>query len=1062
MVPWYKSAVIYELHVRSFCDSDGDGVGDFAGLTSKLDYFKDLGITAIWLLPFYPSPLRDDGYDIADYRSINPAYGTMEDFQSFLDGAHQLGLRVITELVVNHTSDAHEWFRRARRAPPGSPERNFYVWNDTPERYEDARVIFKDFETSNWAWDPVAQAYYWHRFYAHQPDLNYDNPAVRRAVLDVVDFWLGRGVDGMRLDAVPYLIEREGTSCENLPETHECLRELRAHVDAKFPGSMLLAEANQWPEDAAKYFGEGDECHMVFHFPLMPRLFMALQMEDRFPITDILDQTPEIPQTSQWAIFLRNHDELTLEMVTDEERDYMYRLYAEEPRTRINLGIRRRLAPLLNNNRRKIELLNALLFSLPGTPIIYYGDEIGMGDNFYLGDRNGVRTPMQWSADRNAGFSRANPQQLFLPVIIDPEFHYEAVNVDVQAKNVSSLFWWMRRLITARQQSGAMVNGTFEFVHPANAKVLAYIRRTEDETMLVVANLSRFPQSVRLDLSEFRGSILEELFGGAQFAEIGESPVFLTVGPHGFYWLQILPRAPVAAGAAPPEQILIPAPSTWSDELLNALEKHVLARYLPGCRWFGHKDQRIRFVRIAGTFSAPGTETQVILAEVMFVDGAMVRVFLALHIGEEGESEFAGSVRVGHFADGRVLWDAMGVSSFRRRLWSLIVGGTVWGEANLRIEGRPAAPLDAEPGPSLLIGGEHSNSNISFDERYLLKIFRSLEFGTHPETELLQVLSERGFKNAPPYLGSVRLRMEGSEGTLGILTSYQANQGDGWSLALDALSQFFERVISSEVLMDAAGDEDGLIGTTFPERMRQLGERTGELHACLAGVTDIPEFAPEYLTPFSQRSLYQSMRNALRRTEDDVRRRLPSMDKKTKRMADRWLAMTPAILDRYALLLGPLFEAVKIRVHGDLHLGQMLNTGNDFIFVDFEGEPRKSLTERRLKRSPWVDVAGMMRSLDYAAEASLLRQKGERRRLRPWVDRWLAHVSEAYCTAYETRCGALGFHASTAGRSRELLQLFLLDKMIYEVGYEISYRPHFLPIPLSAIRRLLGHPAKDS
>src|SRR5579883_3297618 len=449
---WYKDAIIYELHVRAFADSNGDGIGDFRGLMGKLDYLQDLGITALWLLPFYPSPLRDDGYDIADYTNVNPAYGTLADFQAFLKEAHRRGLRVITELVLNHTSDQHPWFQRARRAPAGSPERNFYVWTDDPNKYHEARIIFKDFEPSNWTWDPVAGAYFWHRFYSHQPDLNYDNPAVHQATFEVLDFWLGMGIDGLRLDAVPYLYEREGTNCENLPETHAYLKKLRRHIDEKFPNRMLLAEANQWPEDAVAYFGQGDECHMDFHFPLMPRLFMALRMEDRFPIIDILQQTPAIPESCQWALFLRNHDELTLEMVTDEDRDYMYRLYAQDPQARINLGIRRRLAPLLENHRGKIELLNALLLALPGTPVIYYGDEIGMGDNIYLGDRNGVRTPMQWNAERNAGFSRANPQRLYLPVIIDPEYHFEAVNVEAQQNNPHSLLWWMKRIIEQRKR----------------------------------------------------------------------------------------------------------------------------------------------------------------------------------------------------------------------------------------------------------------------------------------------------------------------------------------------------------------------------------------------------------------------------------------------------------------------------------------------------------------------------------------------------------------------------------------------------------------------------------
>ena len=547
---WYKDAIIYELHVRAFHDSLGDGYGDFRGLTRKLDYLEDLGITAIWLLPFYPSPLKDDGYDIADYTGIHPQYGKMEDFKEFLAEAHRRGIRVITEMVINHTSDQHPWFQRARLSPKGSPEREFYVWSDTPEKYADARIIFKDFEPSNWSWDPVAKQYYWHRFYSHQPDLNFDNPAVWNAIFPLVDYWFEMGVDGMRLDAIPYLYEREGTNCENLPETHTFLKALRAHVDKKFPGRMFLAEANQWPEEAVTYFGDGDECHMAFHFPVMPRLFMALHQEDRFPVLDILDQTPAIPESCQWCLFLRNHDELTLEMVTDEERDYMYRAYAQDRTARINLGIRHRLAPLLKSDRRRIELMNALLFSLPGTPVVYYGDEIGMGDNIFLGDRNGVRTPMQWSADRNAGFSRANPQRLYLPIIIDPEYHYEAINVEAQQNNASSLLWWMKRLISLRKQFKAFGRGTIRFLRPDNAKVLAFIREYQDERILVVANLSRFVQFVELDLREYAGVVPEEVFGRTPFPKVGEVPYLLTQSPHAFYWFVLKP-APAGGPTAP-------------------------------------------------------------------------------------------------------------------------------------------------------------------------------------------------------------------------------------------------------------------------------------------------------------------------------------------------------------------------------------------------------------------------------------------------------------------------------------------------------------------------------
>ena len=536
---WYKDAIIYEARVRSFFDSNGDGYGDFRGLASKLDYLQDLGVTALWLLPFYPSPMRDDGYDIADYTDVHQEVGALSDFEFFLEQAHARGLRVITELVLNHTSDQHPWFKRARRAPPGSTDRDFYVWSDTPERYREARIIFKDFEPSNWAWDPVARAYFWHRFYAHQPDLNFENPAVHEALFGVVDFWFGKGVDGLRLDAVPYLYEAEGTNCENLPQTHAFLKRLRAHVDARFSDRMLLAEANQWPEDAVAYFGNGDRCHMAFHFPLMPRMFMANRMEDRFPLIDILNQTPSIPENAQWATFLRNHDELTLEMVTDEERDYMYRVYAEDPQARVNLGIRRRLAPLLGNDRRRIELMNALLFALPGTPVIYYGDEIGMGDNIYLGDRNGVRTPMQWNQDRNAGFSAANPQRLYLPLVADPENHPAAVNVEAQQNNPTSLLWWMRRLIGAARRSPSLSRGDIEFLYPENRKVVAFLRTFEDDRTLVVANLSRSAQFVELDLSRFDGRQPVELIGRVAFPRIGQLPYLLTLGPHDFLWFEL-------------------------------------------------------------------------------------------------------------------------------------------------------------------------------------------------------------------------------------------------------------------------------------------------------------------------------------------------------------------------------------------------------------------------------------------------------------------------------------------------------------------------------------------
>jgi maltose alpha-D-glucosyltransferase/alpha-amylase len=537
-VLWYKDAIIYQIHVRTFHDSNGDGIGDFQGLETKIDYLQELGINAIWLMPFFPSPLRDDGYDIADYNAVHPSYGTLEDFRKFLDSAHERGIRVIIEFVANHTSDQHPWFKESRSSQ-GNPHRDWYVWSDTDTRYKGTRIIFLDTEKSNWAWDPISKAFYWHRFFSHQPDLNYDNPVIREEMWNVMKFWLEMGVDAFRLDAVPYLVEREGTNCENLPETHAILKEWRRKLDENFPGRMLLAEANQWPADLRPYFGNGDEFHMAFHFPLMPRMFMGLKLEDRKPITEILQQTPEIPPSCQWSLFLRNHDELTLEMVTDMERDYMYDSYAESKTMRLNLGIRRRLAPLLNNDRRRIELMNGMLMSLPGTPIIYYGDEIGMGDNINLGDRNGVRTPMQWTGETNAGFSSAPPERLYAPLIQDPVYGYPAVNVLRQRASEHSLLNWMQRIITVRRSTAVFGRGSIEFLYPANHRILSYVRRLGNETVLVVNNLSSTAQAVELDLRRYKGNIPIEMSGRNMFPRVGDLPYLLTMGPYEFFWFRL-------------------------------------------------------------------------------------------------------------------------------------------------------------------------------------------------------------------------------------------------------------------------------------------------------------------------------------------------------------------------------------------------------------------------------------------------------------------------------------------------------------------------------------------
>ena len=928
---WFKSAVIYELHVKTFQDSDGDGVGDFRGLIDRLDYFNELGVTALWLLPFYPSPLKDDGYDISDYFAVNPSYGTIDDFRTFLQLAHERGLRVITELVLNHTSDQNAWFQRARRAPKGSPDRDFYVWSDDPRKYRDARIIFKDFETSNWTWDPIAKAYFWHRFYSHQPDLNFDNPLVHAELLRAIDFWLEMGVDGVRLDAIPYLYEREGTNCENLDETHGFIRKLRAHVDARFSDRMLLAEANQWPEDAVQYFGKGDECHMEFHFPLMPRMFMALQMEDRFPLIDILDQTPAIPENCQWAIFLRNHDELTLEMVTDEERDYMYRVYAEDPRARLNLGIRRRLAPLLGNNRRKIELINSLLFSLPGTPIIYYGDEIGMGDNFYLGDRNGVRTPMQWSPDRNAGFSKANPQQLYLPTIIDPEYHYESVNVENQQRNVSSLFWWMRRMLSVREKVSAFCRGTIDFLHPDNAKVLAYVRRLGDEVVLVVANLSRFAQVAELDLAAFAGMVPEELFGHATFPEIKQAPTVFTLGPHGFYWIALRPQTAIQSSEvawAPPSLAL---PAEWSTTLSKRLERDILPFYIPLCRWYGAKGRAFRELKITQNVSigTDGASVRALLVEFAFTDGWPENYFLPLTFADENtttrllaENPQAVLVRL----DGQQsLCDALYLPEPRATLLRLLAG-TTRTSGRVRLTGSLERPLEPDSveralANTRLIGLDQSNTSIAYGDVYLLKVLRRLERGPHPDVEMTRHLSEEAkLTCVPPYLGTLTLSEPAGNAVVGSLVGFIKNQGDGWTYTLDSLARFFDQVLEARRDFDEAAASD-LIGAVYRERARQLGEHTAEMHRALALVEDSPDFAPEPFSTLYQRSLYQAMRGASGRILRLLRRRLSQLPEEARAEAATLLGSHAPLLNAFAGLLHHRIDVSKIRIHGDFHLG---------------------------------------------------------------------------------------------------------------------------------------------
>jgi len=1101
---WYKDAIIYQAHVRAFSDSDGDGIGDFVGLTSKLDYLQDLGVTALWLLPFYPSPLRDDGYDIADYGNVHPAYGLLRDFQAFLKEAHRRGLKVITELVLNHTSDEHPWFQRARRSPAGSRWRDYYVWSDTPEKYRSARIIFKDFETSNWAWDPVAHAYYWHRFYSHQPDLNFDNPEVHRALFQVVDNWLALGVDGLRLDAVPYLYEREGTSCENLAETHAFLKKLRVHIDGRFSSRMLLAEANQWPEDAAAYFGGGDECHMNFHFPLMPRLFMSVHMEDRFPIIDILEQTPQIPENSQWAVFLRNHDELTLEMVTDEDRDYMYRVYAQDTQARINLGIRRRLAPLLQNNRRRIELMYGLLFSLPGAPIIYYGDEIGMGDNIYLGDRNSVRTPMQWSGDRNAGFSRANPQRLYLPVTVDPEYHYETVNVEAQHANPHSLLWWMKRLIGLRKKYRAFGRGTIEFLYPENRKVLAFIRRYEDERIFVIANLSRFTQYAELDMSAYKGATPVELFGRTSFPRIGDLPYFITLGPHSFHWFSL----------QGPEEIRRPVDSgprvldvyDGIDDLLTGRARAQLEALLPDYirsrRWFGGKARTIQAANIVDVVDVPSAEMEarVLLVRIDYLEGEpetyqIAAIFAKGEDAERAIAEWPESIivraRQESRAEAAVLYEATANKQFLKLLLDSVARGRRFkGRAGEVVCARTRAFRDIRGSSSeelepATMRAEQSNTSVVYGDRLILKFVRRTDVGLNPDLEIGQFLTERAPQVSTPrvagHIGYQRRRQ--APLTLAILQEYVHNEGSAWDYTCDSLDSYFERVMSemsrdgaSETATDAPVTQLSpfdLMGHELPslaanlmggyvQSAEQLGKRTGELHVALASAPDDPAFAPEPLTPFYQRALYQGMRSLLAKALPLLRRQSDRLPENAQKPAQDVLAREREILGRFHRVIDRRIGGSRIRVHGDFHLGQVLYTGKDFLIIDFEGEPLRPLSERRLKRPPLRDVAGMLRSFHYAAYLTLNEQvtSGIARpelysRMEDWARYWYLWVSAAYLRGYLGEARSAQVLPQDPEEIKTLLSALQLEKAVYEVDYELNHRPEWVHIPLMGVVQML-------
>ena len=1077
---WYKDAVIYQLHVKAYQDSDNDGMGDFKGLMQRLDHVQELGATAIWLLPFYPSPLRDDGYDIAEFKAINASYGTMEDFEAFVEEAHRRGLKIITELVINHTSDQHDWFQRARRAPKGSPERDYYVWSDDDQKWPETRIIFTDTEPSNWTWDPVAEQFYWHRFFSHQPDLNFDNPAVLEAVLDVMHFWLDKGVDGLRLDAIPYLVERDGTNNENLPETHDVLKAIRADLDKHYEGRMLLAEANQWPEDTRPYFGEGDECHMGFHFPLMPRMYMAVAQEDRYPITDIIRQTPAIPPDCQWGIFLRNHDELTLEMVTDRERDYLWDFYASDRRARINMGIRRRLAPLLQNDRRKIELLNSLLMSMPGTPIFYYGDEIGMGDNYYLGDRDGVRTPMQWSADRNAGFSRANPQALYLPTIQDPVHGYEAINVESQNGSPSSLLNWMKRMIAVRQRHDLFGRGEIELLYPRNRKVLAYLRRHEGKTALCVANLSRQAQAAEIDLSQFSGSVPVELTGQSPFPPIGELPYLLTLPAYGFYWFLLASEEEAPAWHVPHAQVLpdFLTLTTRDGTIAGALDdpsarqfgSRTLPEYLPLQRWFAAKESRIDSVTLHRLAEMGQGRLLLAVADAV-VGGQTQRYFLPLSAvwGEDALTlsprlpatlaKLRRANRVGAIIDGAVDEDmANAILSAMRS------GETLKAEdGSIAFRGTPLLDQLAEGlGEPRLMPAEQSNASIAFGDSVILKLYRRLREGIQPDVEMARFLTEEtDFDATPALLGTVDwTAADGTVTTLAAASQFVRNQGDAWTYVTEALDRDLER---HEMAGRAGAAEDGieedapLMGGPL-DLGRVLGRRTAEMHLALASGAPGSTFTQEPITADHLTALAHDAAAELGEVLDRLSSRLGTLPDTGRALAQRVLDNRAALEARIAGLRGQTPSGGICRIHGDYHLGQVLVVQTDVMIIDFEGEPTRGLAERQAKSSPLRDVAGMLRSFDYALWSTVRRRielGADPEQTAETIEGWRQATQGTFLEAYREAVGDASIRPADPGFENALLDLFLIQKAAYEVGYEMAMRPDWIDIPLRGLIALL-------
>ncbi len=1132
---WYKDAIIYEIHVRAFQDSNGDGIGDFPGLMSRLDYLQDLGVTCLWLLPFFPSPLRDDGYDIANYVDVNPSYGTLDDFKQFIDAAHLRGMQVMIELVINHTSDQHPWFKAARLAPPGSPEREMYVWSETDRLYEGVRIIFTDTEKSNWTWDETAKAFYWHRFFSHQPDLNFDNPRVMDEVLTAMRFWLDMGVDALRLDAIPYLVERDGTSCENVPETHVKIKQIRAVIDEEYSNRLVLAEANMWPADVRPYFGDGDECHMAFHFPLMPRIYMALRQEDRLPITDIMAQTPEIPESCQWGLFLRNHDELTLEMVTDDERDYMYLAYSADPRMRINVGIRRRLAPLVDNNRRRIELLNSLLLSFPGTPILYYGDEIGMGDNIYLGDRNGVRTPMQWNSDRNAGFSKAVPAKLYFPVIMDPIWGYQAINVEAQQSDPSSLLAWTRNMIALRKLFRVFGRGTLVFLDPANRKILAYVRRLEEsdghtETVLCVANLSRFAQPVSLDLSEFDGMLPVEMLGYVQFPAIDKSPYALTLSPYSFLWLELQAapeklESPVVESNEPAmDNLDLAGKGDGINSILTGpglkLLQQLLPAYLQRQRWFGAKSRTISSVHVLDSAPLPrsfaakikpdsdpkpgGSSTCAIVFLQLTYDDSSTDVYqlpLCISAGESAaevrENSFGSIVATLNTPSGpAILHDGTADATFRQQLLSIIEGNGSLPTGAGRIQARKSAAFDEARGSGPLASrtgsAEQSNTSILYEGKLIMKLFRRLQPGENPDTEIGRFLTEVAhFPRIAPFLGDIRSIAQNGSGsgengageatTIAMLQGLVQNEGDGWQWSLDELSRYYDSCSTCPAPKDQGSFPSFTSDDPTPELAREhaglylegaalLGRRTAEMHLALATPTENRAFRAEVFTVEDLAADASRIEAQITRSLEALRRGMSNLPgggtetsdvESTSDTAAFILSQRRELLARARVLttVPPEKAGQRIRIHGDYHLGQTLRAKADFVILDFEGEPARPLVERRAKQSPLKDVAGMLRSFSYAAYAGLnaytqrrpSNNPNDARALEAWAKLWLNAVSTEFLRAYKTTIGANAQLIGPPEQAQTLLNAYLLEKALYELLYELNNRPAWVRIPLAGI-----------